>query len=196
MDALQALKSRQSVAKLIDPAPDDAALAEMFAAALRAPDHALLRPWRFLLVRSDARQQLGELFVHASQSRNPHLTPAQIEKLRQAPLRAPLVIVAYSHLLPHSKVPEIEQLLSTAAAVQNLLLAAHALGFGAIWRTGEVAYNPEVSAGLGLGNNDRVIGFIYLGTAATPARVLQTVDQSCHFAEWSTGAIAFGAPTG
>lgn len=196
MDALKALQGRQSMAKLSEPAPDEVVLAELFAAALRAPDHAGLRPWRFLLVRGAARQQLGELFVRAGQLRDPALSAAQIEKLRQAPLRAPLVLVAYSHLQPHPKVPEIEQLLSTAAAVQNLLLAAHALGFAAIWRTGEMAYDPEVHAGLGLQQNDRIVGFIYLGTASTPPRALQPVDHALHFAEWNPGTIAFAASAG
>lgn len=196
MDALKALQGRQSAARLIDPAPDEAALAELFAAALRAPDHAGLRPWRFLLVRGTARQQLGELFVRARQRRDPAASAAQIEKLRQAPLRAPLIMVAYSHLQPHPKVPEIEQLLSTAAAVQNLLLAAHALGFGAIWRTGEMAHDPEVRAGLGLQQSDRIVGFIYLGTAATPPKPLQPIDHATHFAEWLPGAIAFAASAG
>lgn len=196
MDALKALQGRQSTAKLSEPAPDEAALAELFAAALRAPDHAGLRPWRFLLVRDAARQQLGELFVHAAQLRDPALSVAQIEKLRQAPLRAPLLLVAYSHLQPHPKVPEIEQLLSTAAAVQNLLLAAHALGFAAIWRTGEMAYDPQVHAGLGLQQNDRIVGFIYLGTAATSPKPLQPIDHAAHFAEWVPGTIAFAAAAG
>lgn len=178
MDAIEALLTRRTVppALLGEPAPDEAALKTMFAAAAAAPDHGRLRPWRFLIVRAEARQRLGELFACALAAEQPDLPLSEREKLRGAPLRAPLVLVAVARIDPaHPKIPEVEQLAAAAAAVQNLLLAAHALGFAAKWTTGKPAYSPAVRHGLGLAETERILGFIYLGT---PLGTPQTIDRS------------------
>ncbi|MDW8341819.1 MAG: nitroreductase [Geminicoccaceae bacterium] len=167
MEALEALLTRRTVppALMGEPGPDDRALATMFAAAAAAPDHGRLRPWRFLVVRGAARERLGALFARALAAEQPDLSAEEREKLRAAPSRAPLVIVAVARLDPaHPKIPEIEQIAAAAAAVQNLLLAAHALGFAAKWSTGKPAYSGLVREGLGLGAGERILGFVYLGS--------------------------------
>ncbi len=168
MNTLDLLQSRRSISNLVEPAPHGEALEQMFKAALRAPDHGGLRPWHFVVVEGDAREHLGEILYGVSGE----------EKYSTAPLRAPMVIIAVARICVHPKVPEIEQLLSAGCAVQNLLNAAYALGYGAIWRTGPVTYNANLAPALGLLNTDKVIGFIYIGTPDGKPKALPELDPS------------------
>jgi nitroreductase len=167
MDALAALSTMHSVAPpfLAAPGPDAEVLAEILAAGASAPDHGRLRPWRFVVIRGEARKRLGEVFAEALVRRQPDASPEALEQERSRPLRAPVVIAVVAKLDPqHPKIPEIEQILSTGAAVENILLAAHARGFGGKWLTGANAYDDHVKAALGLAANDRLAGFVHLGT--------------------------------
>ncbi|WP_044870335.1 nitroreductase family protein [Pseudomonas sp. LFM046] len=164
MEALDALLNRVSLGRLQEPAPDAAQRELLFRAALRAPDHGYLRPWRFLTIEGEARGKLGELFVSAVLAKNPEAPEAAITKARAMPLRAPLMVVVIATLQAGHKVPEVEQLLSAGCAAHGILLAAHAQGLGAMWRTGELAYDRTVAEGLGLDAHERIVGFLYLGT--------------------------------
>jgi nitroreductase len=167
MDALAALSTRHSIAPpfLTAPGPDEPMLAQILAAGASAPDHGRLRPWRFIVVRGDARERLGEVFAEALVKRQPDASAEALEQERGRPLRAPVVIAVVARVDPqHPKIPEFEQVLSTGAAVENILLAAHAQGFGAKWLTGANAYDDHVKAALGLTGNDRLAGFVHLGT--------------------------------
>ncbi len=167
MDLITALQARTSCPKLHEPGPSEAQLEVMFRCALRAPDHGLLRPWRYLVFRGEARRALGELLVAAERERHPAATAEALEKVRQNPLRAPLVIACVAVIDPaHPKIPRIEQVASMAAAVQNLQLAAMALGFGAMWRTGPLASDVRVKEGLGVASADEIVAFLYVGTPA------------------------------
>ena len=166
MDAITALHTRTAAPRLEEPAPGDAALDQILRAGLRAPDHQMLRPWRFLVVEGQARYKLGQLFVDALQPQTPEATT----KLQSSPLRAPLIIIAVATVKEHPKVPAIEQVESCAAAVQNMSLAIHALGFGSIWKTGAVAYDPRVKLALGLKETDAIVGYLYVGTPTTRER--------------------------
>jgi nitroreductase len=187
MEALEAVLTRQSVppAFLRAPAPDDAALERILAAGACAPDHGRLRPWRFIVIRGRARERLGEVFVEALAKRQPDAPEAAIEQERTRPLRAPLLIaVAAKVARQHPKIPEIEQILSTAAAAQNILLAAHAQGFGAKWLTGANAYDEHVQRALGLGPDDRLLGFIHVGTVDGAPPAVPHADPREHTVEW------------
>lgn len=164
MEALDALLNRVSLGRLQEPAPDAAQRELLFRAALRAPDHGYLRPWRFLTIEGEARAKLGELFVSALQAKDPQAPEVAIAKARAMPLRAPLMVVVIATLQAGHKVPEVEQLLSAGCAAHGILLAAHAQGLGAMWRTGDMAYDRNVAAGLGLGEQERIVGFLYLGS--------------------------------
>lgn len=164
MDALELLLNRVSVTRLIDPAPDAAQLDVLFRAAMRAPDHGQLRPWRFLTIEGVARERLGELFAASLLLREPQAAEPALDKARKMPLRAPLLVVVIARQQPHPKVPAGEQALAVGCAAHGLLLAAHALGLGAVWRTGEFAYDRNVARELGLTEDEVVLGFIYLGT--------------------------------
>lgn len=166
MDALELLHTRESAARLADPAPGASALDAIFAAAVRAPDHGRLRPWRFVVIRGDARSAFGDLMAASLKARCPETTPEALARERAKPLRAPLIIAAVARVQDPARIPQIEQILSAGAAAQNIMLAAHALGYGAMWKTGEPAYDDMVKSGLGLEASDRIVGFLYLGTRA------------------------------
>ena len=161
MDALQALHSRVSISRVTAPAPDDRQLENIKKAALRAADHGRLRPWRFLVIKGAGLDALGELFVAAKAS---DLSKNKQERLAKKTQRAPMIIVAIANQVEHPKVPMVEQIISTGAAVQNMLNAAYAQGIGAMWRTGELSYDQKIEEGLGLSSNEKIVGFLYLGT--------------------------------
>ncbi len=184
MDALTALHTRTSSPRLIDPPPSREALDNIYKAAFRAADHCLLRPWRFLEIKGKSRNKLGELFVKASKQDYPDLSDTQQEKLRNKPLRAPLIIVTICSYREHPKVPELEQEFSVAAATQNMLLACHAQDIGVMWRTGVMAYHPIVKQGLELQAHEKIIGLLYLGTNNCPARTIDTPDLSQFVQNW------------
>jgi nitroreductase len=185
MDAITALHSRASSVRLREPAPEGVVREQIFRAALRAPDHARLQPWRFLVVEGEARRALGELLVESMRQHLGEIDEQAAAKLRANPLRAPLLLVLVARTTGHPKVPELEQLLSVACAAQNMLLAAHALGFAGIWRTGPVTYTAALHRALGLAESERLLGFLYLGTADGPARSVQEPALAAHFETWS-----------
>jgi nitroreductase len=166
VQAIDALLSRRSAKSLTDPAPDDGALELLLASAARAPDHGRLRPWRFIVIRGPARERLGELMADQLRRTQPAASLESLQRERQKALRAPLIIVVAAVCNASAKVPPIEQKLSAAAAAQNILLAATALGFGAMWKTGGAAYDEAVKMALGLRAEDAIVGFLHIGTVA------------------------------
>ncbi|TWC38906.1 nitroreductase [Pseudomonas sp. SJZ079] len=174
MDALDALLNRVSAPRLREPAPDAAQRELLFRAAFRAPDHAQLRPWRFLTIEGAAREQLGELLAAALAAGSAEVTEEALAKARAMPLRAPLLVIVIARVQAHPKVPPQEQVIAAGCAAHAILLAAHAQGIGAVWRTGDLAYNRQVAAGLGLASDEQVVAMLYLGT---PERELRTPQQ-------------------
>ena len=166
MGALELLHTRESAKRLQDPAPTEDALKAIFAAAVRAPDHGQLRPWRFVVIRGDARNRFGDVMAESRRLHAPDMSPEALRREREKALRAPLIVVVAARVQPEARIPEIEQILSAGAAAQNIMLAAHALGYGAMWKTGEPAYDGYVKEALGLKPTDAIVGFIYLGTRA------------------------------
>lgn len=165
MKALELLLKRSSHSKLTLPAPTDDELSTLFQAALRAPDHAGLRPWRFDVYKSpQALQLLGDKLVQASLAEEPELSVEQQTKIRNLPSRAPVVVVAITEYQEHPKVPAIEQAISCGCAVHGMLLAAQAMGYGGYWRTGSLAFNQALKAEFGIKASDEIVGFLYLGT--------------------------------
>jgi nitroreductase len=162
---LQFLERHSTPAKiLVDPAPDDAQLRQIFQAATHAPDHARLRPYRFITIRGDARHALSDVFASAVKQRDPEVSEAYLNKQKDKPLRSPLIVVVVACLSDNPKVPEVEQMFSAGAAAHSILLASNAMGFGSIWLTGDNAYDSSVCEALGLNSNEKIIGFIYLGS--------------------------------
>ncbi len=183
MEALDALLNRVSVPRLVEPAPDAAQRELLFRAASRAPDHGQLRPWRFLTIEGAAREQLGALLAEAVQAQG-ETTEAALEKAHAMPLRAPLLIVVIANVQNHFKVPKSEQRLAAACAAHAILLAAYAQGIGAVWRTGELSYSPQVAKGLGLADTEELIGFLYVGTPLNPPRTAPVVSVEAFVSAW------------
>jgi nitroreductase len=164
MQAIDALLARRSARALTEPAPDTGALELILAAAARAPDHGRLRPWRFILVRGPARERFGALLAEQLRRTHPQIGEESLQRERLKALRAPLIIVVAAHCDPAVKIPVIEQTLSAGAAAHAMMLAAFALGFNAMWKTGAAAYDAAVKEALGLEPGDAIVGFLYVGT--------------------------------
>jgi len=163
MDILEAIHTRQSISKVKpDPVPRDL-IEHILAAAVQAPNHHKVRPWRFVVLTGGARERLGEAMVDALRRRNPDADDESIARERKKPLRSPVLIAVGVDRPNIPKAIEIENVCAAAAAVQNMLLAAHALGLGAMWRTGDAAYDPHVKSFLGFQPEQHLIGFIYVG---------------------------------
>jgi len=183
LDALEALHTRNSTARLTGSVRETS-LQQILQAGLRAPDHGQLRPWRVLIVEGESRNKLGELFARAKLTHEPSQSPEQLEKLKLKPLRAPMILIVVARITEHPKVPEIEQVLSAGAVVQNMLIAAHALGLGAMWRTGSMAYDSIVNEGLGLQANEQVVGYLYLGEIDGRQKPLPSLDVNAYAQRW------------
>jgi len=168
MNALNLLQKRVSVGRLQSPAPDQALCEEFIQAAMRAADHGNLTPWRFLLIQDQALVKLGEVFLAAAKINKPDMSPEEAQRFLSMPSRAPLIITVIAKTQTHPKIPIHEQLFSAAAAAQNILNAAYASGFGAIWRTGDLASDGYVNDALGLTQGEQIIGFLYIGTPIQP----------------------------
>lgn len=163
MEDLKLIFSRHSVPKVRpDPLPREL-IEKLLSAAVQAPNHYHVRPWRFIVMTGDARSRLGEAMAQAYQNRHPDCTAAELNTERARPLRAPLIIAVGVDKPAEPKVIEIENVCAAAAAAQNILLAASGLGLGAMWRTGPSAMQPEVKAFLGLEPDQHLIAFIYVG---------------------------------
>ena len=165
--ALELLRTRRSVkaAMFLAPGPDAGELEQILTCAARVPDHKRLAPWRFVLFEGEARRQFGEVLAAAvAEEEKEPPSPARLETERNRFLRAPLVVAVVSRVVPTMGAPEWEQVLSCGAAAQNLCLAANALGYGTCWITEWYAYNATVGRALGLAQNERVAGFVYIGT--------------------------------
>lgn len=158
--------TRRSVSArlLTEPGPDDAALEKILQGASRVPDHGKIHPWRFIIIRGEARKTLGQVLRAAWPDQEADASPAKLDLEATRFMRAPLVIAVVSSIIVPHKIPEWEQSLSAGAACLNLLYSAQALGFGANWITEWCAYHPKVRAALGLGASEKIAGFVHIGT--------------------------------
>ena len=164
-DAIELLKTRRSfkAVELTGPAPSAAELDTLLTVASRVPDHGKLTPWRFIVFEGEARAAAGDAIAAAFAAKYPDAKAEHIEAERNRFTRAPLVVAVVSRAAPHVKIPEWEQVLSAGAAAMNLVLAAHALGYGASWITEWYAYDRSVLGALGLAPHERIAGFIHIG---------------------------------
>jgi nitroreductase len=169
-DALELLSTRSSfkAVELKSPGPSAAQIDKLLTIACRVPDHGKLAPWRFIVFEGDARLAAGAIIATAFRAKYPDAKLENVEFERKRLARAPLVIAVVSRAGPHVKIPEWEQVLSAGAAAMNLVLGAHALGYGANWITGWYAYDRGVLDALGLAPHERIAGFIHIGTPSGP----------------------------
>lgn len=153
MDALELLLNRRSASRLTAPAPAGEVLDHIIHAGMRAPDHGALQPWRFVLIENEGLVRFSQLLQKAVQQDGADETV--LEKAKQAPFRAPLIITVIAHVTENAKVPNWEQVVSAGCAVQAMQMAALAQGFNGIWRTGSWTHHPVVRQGLRVVNKTK-----------------------------------------
>jgi nitroreductase len=166
MDALENIFTRHSISKLRPDPVSKQLIEKLLAAAVQAPNHYKVRPWRFVVLQGAARERLGAVFAEAAHKKQPDFPIEIFEKERTKPLRAPVLIAVGVDLPEDPRVVEMENICAAAAAAENLLLAAHALGLAGMWRTGSSAYQDEVKEFLGFTPQQHLIAFLYIGYPA------------------------------
>ena len=182
MLALDLLLNRCSQPRLQAPAPEGQALENIKQAALRAPDHACLSPWKFIVCQNQGLIRLGEIFEQAAIFADK--SEKEIERAPQLPLRAPMVMVAIAKYTNHEKVPWVEQVVSASCAVHAMQMAAVAQGFAGVWRTGSFAQDPIVKQAFELAEQDEIVGFLYLGSSAVTRLPKPKKNSAAFFENW------------
>ncbi|NGQ96903.1 nitroreductase [Brevibacillus sp. SYP-B805] len=172
MDVWQAIRTRRSIGK-VKPDPVERHLIEqLLDAAVRAPDHFGSEPWRFFVITGEGRRVLGNVLAEIVLEKAGDLAEEEKERLRRQQearaLRAPVVIAVAAVLSEEPPIKRKEELAATHAAVQNMLLAAHGLGLGTIWRTGEPLYHPRMLEAFGLRPPAEMVALVYVGYPDMP----------------------------
>lgn len=162
MDALDLVVNRRSASRLSEPGPEGEALQNILRAAMRAPDHKALQPWRFIVIENEGRQRFSKLLEKAA--REDRKDDKAIEKAKNAPFRAPMIITVVAHCEENHKVPRWDQLVSAGCAVMAMQMAAVAQGFNGIWRSGDLTEHQAVRDAFHCREQDAIVGFLYLGT--------------------------------
>lgn len=185
-ETIDLLLTRRSAKALtmVEPGPDDSELETILRAGARVPDHGKLAPWRFILFKEEARRQFGEVLAKIYREAETRATEEQVEFERNRLARAPLVVAVVSRVTPGIKIPEWEQLLSAGAVCQNMLIAATALGYGAQWLTEWYAFDARVNEALGLGENEKIAGYLYFGSESVEKDERPRPELSDITSEW------------
>ena len=175
MDALNNILNRVSARELTEPHPTKSEMEKVYKAALRAPDHAWLRPSSFIEVKGDGLNRLSNIFLEYAKNQT-DITDQIIQKYKNAPFRAPMIIILVNTFKEHPKVPSIEQKLSTATAAQNIMLALNTMNYSSIWRTGKLGFNKEIQTKLNLSDNQEILGYLYIGTSIGENKKIPNLD--------------------
>ena len=175
MEALNNILNRVSARELSSPYPTKDEMDLVYKAALRAPDHAWLRPTSFIEVKEEGLDKLSKIFFDFGKSKE-NIAEEVLNKYKNAPYRAPMIVILINTAKEHPKVPAIEQKLSTATAAQNLMLALNALNYASIWRTGKLAFNELVQKDLGLTSDQEILGYLYIGTEVGKKKKVPSLD--------------------
>lgn len=178
-------RSSAPIQELREPAPSDAEIATLIAAALRVPDHGRLAPWRFIIYRGDARVEIGKKLAELAEQREGPLSESRRNQELTRFSRAPLVIGVVSVPKDNPKIPQWEMLVSGGMAAFNLMLAANALGYGTNMITNWYSDLPEGRAILGLAPHERVVGFVHIGTFEGTAPERPRPDPATLYADYS-----------
>jgi nitroreductase len=170
---------------LKEPAPSDAEIATMIAAASRVPDHGRLEPWRFIVYRGEARVEIGRKLAALAEQREGPLPEGRRNQELARFSRAPLVIGVVSSPKESPKIPQWEMFISGGMAAMNLIIAANALGYGTNMISNWYSDVPEGRALLGLAPQERVVGFVHIGTAQAPVPERPRPDPAKLYTDYS-----------
>ena len=186
-DPIEFLVTRRStVARMMgEPSPNDSELRKIMEAGMRVPDHGRLTPWRFIIIRGEARETIGNVIADSFKKNTPDAIDEQIDIERERLTRAPVVIAVLSRIQREHKIPEWEQVLSSGAACQTMLIAAQSMGYAAQWLTEWYAYDSDVKNALGAEPGDEISGFVYLGTGIGDLKDRARPDYDDIVSEWS-----------
>lgn len=180
------LSRRSTVARMMDgPGPDDADLRKIMEAGMRVPDHGRLTPWRFIIIRGDGRNTIGDVIAESFKKNNPDAIEEQIEMEQERLERAPVVVAVLSKVRKGHKIPEWEQVLSAGAACQTMLIAAQSMGYAAQWLTEWYAYDAAVKAAVGAEADDEIAGFLFFGNEMAEATERARPEFDNIVSEWS-----------
>ncbi|OEH91753.1 nitroreductase family protein [Bacillus solimangrovi] len=167
MELFEAIRNRRSICKVAPDPIDREVIEQLLESATWAPNHHYTEPWKFFVLTGDGRRPLGKVLAEISMETMEDLKEVEVQsilkKKEEKAFRAPVIIAVAAIPSTDPKVEYIEEIGAVNAAIQNLLLAAHALGLGAIWRTGKPCYHPRMKELFGLADKDEMLGFIYLG---------------------------------
>jgi nitroreductase len=178
MDTITAIHTRQSVGEVqTNPIPREVIEKLLFAGS-QAPNHYKVRPWRFFVLTGAGLSRMGDVFAKSLAMKADNISPEALDKERAKPLRAPVIIVVAVDKPVEPKISEVENICATAAACQNILLAAHEMGLAAMWRTGPAAVDPLIKEFLGLEKDQHLIAFLYIGYPTKPPVSPQRPDHS------------------
>ncbi|MDM5317345.1 nitroreductase [Fictibacillus sp. b24] len=184
METFEAIINRRSIGKVKDDPVPKTFIEKMLKAATYAPNHYRTEPWRFFVLTGDSRKKLGEVLEGITRADNAGLEPDELErkaeKARNNPLRAPVIIAVAVKPSDKKNVIEIEEYAAVHSGIQNLLLTAHELGLGAIWRTGALTYRTKVKEFFGLSANGAIAGFIYVGYPDMPIKTVKKKGFESH----------------
>ena len=164
---LTLIHSRQhtSPKRLGDPGPDREQIEKILSAAGAAPDHGLLTPWRLIVIPPERRHLLGAAFAEALAERDAEATEVQKQEARSKAFRGPFLALVVARLDPElGPTHPQERIISAGCAIQNMLLVAHALGFGAGLSSGRALYSQRMKALFGLGAHEQPLCFMSVGT--------------------------------
>jgi nitroreductase len=186
-DALELLKGRRStrVLDLAEPGPSDAQIDQILTIAARVPDHGKLVPWRFVVLVGEGRKRMADTLALRLRAAVPPVAEDQIEKERSRFANSPVIVALVSRAGPHPKIPEWEQVLSAGNAAFALVMAAHALGFAANWKTGFIAYDADARRVLGLTDAERVVALVHVGTPTVPPTERPRPDLAAIVTRWT-----------
>ncbi|CAN5386865.1 nitroreductase [soil metagenome] len=180
-EALRAMQARRSVSpkRLAAPGPTAAQLELVMQAALRAPDHGGLTPWRAIQIPDDRRAELAQIFAEEKQRRDPLASAEDLQRAREHALNAPTLIAFVVSPRAGVTVPVQDQWLAAGAALGNMLNALDALGFGAIMLSGDRCSDAPLLESLGLQQGERLAGFISAGTISKspPLAIAKSIDR-------------------
>ncbi len=169
MEVLEAIRTRRSVKRLTDQSPSRRDIEEVLEAALWAPNHHFTQPWRFHVIAGDERAKMGEHVAAAIEREStPNEESNAAADARKALLRSP-VVIAVTVCVSDDPVLALEDYAAACCAIQNLTLAAWSRGVVSKWRTGDMGLYASAKEYLGVSQDDRIVGYIYLGYPAQNA---------------------------